>query len=103
MLSSVRFGLLRVWVPIELVAHGETTGRPLKRRLSKRPPVPENRVVGSTPGRGEFSNRSVRRSRASASVRTPRLQSPEPKDRAPRRAAGGPLRDRSALGTVRSA
>ena len=81
-LPPARFGLLRF--PIEFVAHGETTGRPLKRRLSKRPLVPENRVVGSTTGRGEFSNRSVRRSRASASARTPRLQSPEPKDRASR-------------------
>ena len=81
-LPPVRFGLLRI--PIELVAHGETTGKPLKRRLSKRPPVPENRMVGSTTGRGEFSNRPVRRSRASASVRTPRLQLPEPKDRASR-------------------
>ena len=68
--------------PIEPVAHGETTGKP--RRLSKRPPVPENRMAGTTTGRGEFSNRSVRRSRPSASARTPRLQSPEPKDGASR-------------------
>ena len=107
--STGSLRLLRI--PLELVAHNETTGKPLKRGLSKRPPDPENRVLGSTIGRGEFSNRSVRRSRASASARTPRLQLPEPKDRASRpitrrsaaAAPGADERPSTAAGTVQLA